>query len=77
MATRRRSGIRLKLPRHPRWLSTVLVAAGSAALVLIAALTYYGIAFSRQIEARLHGERDRVLPLVYARPVVLWRGQAM
>ena len=77
MATRRRSGIRLKLPRHPRWLPAVLVAAGSAALVLVAALTYYGITFSRQIEERLHGERDRVLPRVYARPVVLWKGQAM
>ena len=43
--------------------------------VLSCALTgYYYITFSRMIDARLHGERDRVLPRVFARPLELRRG---
>src|SRR5262249_47759514 len=33
--------------------------------------------FSHLIEARLHGERDTVLPRVFARPLELRRGQTM
>ena len=33
-------------------------------------LGYYYVQFSRIIEARLHGERDRVIPRVFARPLV-------
>ena len=33
--------------------------------------------FSRQIEERLHGERERVLPRVFARPLELRRGQSL
>jgi penicillin-binding protein 1B len=40
-----------------------------------AVIGYYYVAFSRQIEARLHGERDRVLPRVFARPLALRKGQ--
>ena len=42
-----------------------------------ATVTYYYVSFSRLIDARLHGERERTLPRVYARPLVLWRGQAL
>ena len=51
----------------------------TAALALICAgiLTYYYISFSRVIDARLHGERERTLPRVYARPVELRRGQSL
>jgi penicillin-binding protein 1B len=38
---------------------------------------YYYISFARVIDARLHGERDRVLPRVFARPLELRRGQSM
>ena len=70
--------LRLRLPRGSRrWLPIVLVLIASCGAVLTGALAYYAVTFSRQIEARLHGERDRVLPRVFARPVVLWRGQAM
>ena len=34
-------------------------------------LGYYYVQFSRIIEARLHGERDRVIPRVFARPLTL------
>ena len=70
--------LRLRLPRGGRrWLPIVLVLIASCGAVLTGALAYYAVTFSRQIEARLHGERDRVLPRIFARPVVLWRGQAM
>jgi penicillin-binding protein 1B len=47
------------------------------AVILSGFLGYYYVQFSKQIEARLHGERDRVLPRVFARPLDLWRGQAL
>ena len=33
--------------------------------------------FGKRIDERLHGERERVLPRVYARPLELYRGQAL
>jgi penicillin-binding protein 1B len=39
-------------------------------------LTHSYVSFSRLIDERLHGERERTLPRVYARPVVLRQGQA-
>ena len=33
--------------------------------------------FSRMIDARLHGERDRVLPRVFARPLEIRRGETL
>ena len=38
---------------------------------------YYYVTLSRLIDARLHGERERVLPRVFARPLELRRGQSM
>jgi penicillin-binding protein 1B len=69
--------LRLKLPRDRRWLWVAAALLVSCATVALGAVIYYAITFSQQIEARLHGERDRVLPRVFARPVVLWQGQAM
>jgi len=40
-------------------------------------LGYYYVSFSRLIDQSLHGERDKVLPQVYARPLELYRGQAL
>jgi len=40
-------------------------------------LGYYYVSFARLIDARLHGERDTVLPRVFARPLELRRGQAL
>ena len=47
------------------------------ALVFSAILGYYYVQFSRIIEARLHGERDRVIPRVFARPLTLRPGQGL
>jgi penicillin-binding protein 1B len=54
---------------------------GGALLACAAGLcivtTYYYVSFARLIDQRLHGERDRVLPRVLARPLEIRRGQAM
>lgn len=60
-----------------RWFWYLLAALATLAVVLSGALGYYYVLFSRQIEVRLHGERDRVLPRVFARPLDVWRGQAL
>src|SRR5262245_65914660 len=46
-------------------------------LVVGAVLTYYYISFSGIIDARLHGERERSLPRVYARPLEVRRGETL
>ena len=51
--------------------------AGGLAIVFAAILGYYYVQFSRIIEARLHGERDRVVPRVFARPLTLHAGQGL
>ena len=59
---------------------SVRVAATIAAVPLVTlsfAASYYYVLFARQIDARLHGERDRVLPRVLARPLELRRGQGL
>jgi len=58
----------------------VRVAAGAViacAAGFCVATTYYYVGFSRLIDQRLHGERDRVLPRVFARPLEIRRGQSM
>ncbi|MEQ1760047.1 MAG: transglycosylase domain-containing protein [Vicinamibacterales bacterium] len=55
-------------------------ATGLAALLLIVGigtLAYLYISYSRIIDARLHGERERTLPRVYARAFELRRGQSL
>ena len=54
-----------------------LLGSGVVAAVMAVVLGYYYVSFSRMIETRLHGERQRTLPSVYARPVELRRGQAL
>jgi penicillin-binding protein 1B len=54
-----------------------LYAAGILAVASAGILVFYYNSYSRLIEARLNGERERTLPRVYARPLVLRRGQAI
>ena len=68
-------GLRLKVQR--RWVRFALYAIGGLVVLSAAGLTYYYISFSRMIDARLHGERERTLPRVFARPVELRRGQTV
>ncbi len=42
-----------------------------------AILGYYYVSFSRLIDQSLHGERDKVFPQVFARPLEIYRGQSL
>ena len=53
------------------WVAAVLATLAGGTFV------YYYLSFSRVVDARLHGERERTLPRVFARPLVLRRGQAI
>ena len=54
-----------------------LVAAGILAVVSLGILATYYVSYARLIDARLYGERERTLPRVFARPLVLRQGQAV
>ncbi|MBI4263284.1 MAG: transglycosylase domain-containing protein [Acidobacteria bacterium] len=68
--------LRRGLAGRPPWLRALVYTAGVLALIGAATLIYSSIVFSRLIDARLHGERERTLPRVYARPVELRVGQS-
>lgn len=55
------------------------IAIGLAVIAVLAVgtFTYLYVSYSRIIEARLHGERDRAVPRVFARPLALQAGQSM
>jgi penicillin-binding protein 1B len=57
-----------------RWTA---VAVSIPAVLLFIAAGYSYVSMARLIDARLHGERDRVLPRVFARPLELRRGQSL
>src|SRR5687768_1009435 len=77
MKARIRIGRRGRTPGQPPFTRNVLIAAAVLAILASVTLTYYYVSFSRLIDARLHGERERTLPRVYARPIALHRGQAI
>jgi penicillin-binding protein 1B len=62
---------------HPTALKYVAIAAGILFGIFCALTGYYYVTFSRMIDARLHGERDRVLPRVFARPLEIRRGEGL
>ncbi len=76
-STPARTRIRVVALWRKRWVRWTAVAIAVPTLALCLVATYYYISFARLIDARLHGERDRVLPRVYARPLELRRGQSM
>ena len=67
--------VRLKVPSG--WVRVLTYTVSMVAVVSAFMLGYYYVSFSRLIDARLHGERERTLPRVYARPVELRRGQSL
>jgi penicillin-binding protein 1B len=69
--------IRLSLWWRKPWVRRTAVGLSIPAAVLCVAAVYYYISFARLIDARLHGERERVFPRVFARPLELRRGQAL
>ena len=82
-ATAKGGGWRIRLARM-RWPAVLLpykrhITIGLAALAVLAVgtLSYLYVSYGRIIEARLHGERDRAVPRVYARPLTLQAGQSL
>jgi penicillin-binding protein 1B len=76
------SGWRVRLPRFrpallARYQRRILVGCGLIGVVMLAAVTYLYVSYGRIIDARLHGERDRALPRVFARPLTLTMGQSL
>jgi penicillin-binding protein 1B len=74
---RRRARGVVKFLRRHRLLMPLGVSAAIAAILTSAFLGYYYVQFSRIIEARLHGERDRVIPRVFGRPLTFNTGQTI
>jgi penicillin-binding protein 1B len=68
--------LRVRLPVR-RWVFYLLVVLCIPAITASVFLGYYYVQFSRLIEVRLHGERDRIIPRVFARPLSLNTGQGM
>ena len=62
---------------YPRATKYGVMTAAALFVVMCALGGYYYVTFSRMIDARLHGERDRVLPRVFARPFEIRRGDNM
>lgn len=60
-----------------RWPLVLAVVFGLPALIGSALLGYYYVRVAGLIDARLHGQRERMLPRVYGRPMELRRGQAL
>ena len=59
------------------WKFYALVGAGVPLLLVAVIVGYYYVAFSRMIDARIHGEMQRTDPRVFARPFELRPGQAL
>jgi penicillin-binding protein 1B len=72
-------GLRLRVAAigRRRWVRIVAVVIAVPLIVLSFAISYYYVSFASTIDKRLHGERERVLPQVFARPLELRRGQAL
>src|SRR5689334_10071279 len=62
--------------RH-RWVRLTALAASVPLILSFFVAGYYYVRFARLIDERLHGERQTVLPRVFARPLELRRGQAL
>src|SRR5437870_1949050 len=60
-----------------RWVRVMATVLSVPLVVLFFFAGYYYVSFVRLIDGRLHGERDTVLPRVFARPLELRRGQSL
>lgn len=55
----------------------ITIALGVALVAALGLVTYLYVSYGRIIDARLHGERDRAVPRVFARPLTLQTGQSL
>jgi penicillin-binding protein 1B len=78
-----KSGWRVRLARlrWPAWLlpwrRQILIGLGVMGVALLGSAVYLYVSYGRIIDARLHGERDRTVPRVFARPLTLQANQSM
>ena len=75
-AARKRLDLQRRLRLRGNWRLLVLAALAGPLLVLCGVTGYYYVLFSRMIDARIHGEMQRVDPRVFGRPFELRRGQS-
>ena len=73
--------VRLSRLRWPAWLAPykrrITIGLGVALVVALGLVSYLYVSYGRIIDARLHGERDRAVPRVFARPLTLQIGQSL
>jgi penicillin-binding protein 1B len=76
-------GWRVRLP-HLAWPGLlapyrrrIMIGLGVTGVVMLGAVVYLYVSYGRIIDARLHGERDRAVPRVFARPLTLTIGQSL
>jgi penicillin-binding protein 1B len=76
-------GWRIRLPRL-RWPAVlapyrrqITIGLGVTGVVMLGAMIYLYVSYGRMIDARLHGERARAVPRIFARPLTLQTGQNM
>jgi penicillin-binding protein 1B len=63
--------------KRPRRLRYLLLGAVSIVLCGFVVAGYIYVSYTRMIDERLHGERERTVPRVYARPIEIHRGQSL
>jgi penicillin-binding protein 1B len=63
--------------RRRRWLWYLAVGLAGPVGLMLGVMVYYYVTFSRLIDARLHGERTRTFPRIFARPFQLAPGQSL
>ena len=63
--------------RKQGWKFYAVLAFAIPALFVSAITAYYYVAFSKMIDARLHGELQRTDPRIFARPFTIRRGQRL
>jgi penicillin-binding protein 1B len=69
--------IRVAAIWRKRWVRWTALGLTVPAVLICFATGYYYVRFAHLIDARLAGERDTVLPRVFARPLELRRGQSL
>lgn len=73
----RRAGNFWRFLKRRRLLRPIALTLAILAIVGTAVIGFYYVRFSELIDARLTGERDRVIPRVYARPLTFHTGQVL
>jgi penicillin-binding protein 1B len=74
---RMRDRARALMREYPRATKYTAISLAAFFVITCGLTGYYYVTFSNMIDARLHGERDRVLPRVFARPLEIRRSEGL